>query len=256
MPNTGSPLVHEPFDGADRVVAGFRVAWAVRQENTVRFVGKRLVHRRHRRNDGHPAPAGCEQPQDVALDAEVVGHHVEPGGIRRAVTLAKAPGPLAPLFRLDPGDDLCQVHPFEAGKIPCRSQRRRLVGVRTRRDTARQGALFANEARQAPRVHIRDRHDLLAHEVLLERRIRPPTARAPRRLSDDEPGSPDLAGFHVFAVDAGIADLRIGQGDDLESVGGVGEDLLVARHRRIEYHLADGHARNADRMPAEQATVF
>ncbi len=43
----------------------------------------------------------------------------------------------------------------------------------------------------------------------------------------------------VFFVGADIADMREGEGDDLPGIGGIGEDLLIARHRGVEADLAD-----------------
>ena len=50
----------------------------------------------------------------------------------------------------------------------------------------------------------------------------------------------------VLAVDADDADVGEGEGDDLGGVGGVGQDLLVAGHRRVEADLADRGAGRAD----------
>ena len=43
-----------------------------------------------------------------------------------------------------------------------------------------------------------------------------------------------------------IADMRVGQRDDLAAVRRIGEDLLVPGHRRIEDDLARGEAARAD----------
>ena len=59
----------------------------------------------------------------------------------------------------------------------------------------------------------------------------------------------------VLGVDADVADVRIGERDDLPGVRGIGEDLLVAGHRGVEHDLADGHARGADRAAAEHRAV-
>ena len=56
----------------------------------------------------------------------------------------------------------------------------------------------------------------------------------------------DLARLHVLAVGTGIADVRIGKRDDLPTVGRVGQDLLVTRHRCIEDDFADGLAGESD----------
>ena len=50
----------------------------------------------------------------------------------------------------------------------------------------------------------------------------------------------------VLVVDADDSDMREGEGDDLGGVGRVGEDFLVAGHRRVEADLADRRAGRAD----------
>jgi hypothetical protein len=49
--------------------------------------------------------------------------------------------------------------------------------------------------------------------------------------------------------------MRIGQRDDLPAVRGIGEDLLVAGHRRVEYDFADRSAGSADRTAMKYRAV-
>jgi hypothetical protein len=44
--------------------------------------------------------------------------------------------------------------------------------------------------------------------------------------------------FFIFAIDTGIADMRVSQGDELLAIGRIGQDFLVSGHRGIEYHFA------------------
>ena len=48
-----------------------------------------------------------------------------------------------------------------------------------------------------------------------------------------------FARLDVLVVRADIANVGEGEGDDLAGVGGIGEDLLVAGHRRVEAQLAN-----------------
>jgi hypothetical protein len=59
----------------------------------------------------------------------------------------------------------------------------------------------------------------------------------------------------VLAVDAGVADVRVRERDDLAAVGGIGEDLLVARHRRVEHHFAGGQPARADGAARKRGPV-
>ena len=75
-------------------------------------------------------------------------------------------------------------------------------------------------------------------------------------LADDEAGEVRPAAFDVLGVDAVVADLRVGHRDDLPAVAGVGEDLLVAGHRRVEADFAVDFAGGADGGAGEYGAVF
>ena len=84
-----------------------------------------------------------------------------------------------------------------------------------------------------------------------------------RRLGDvglqnaaaDAGGGGEVDGLDVLVIDADIADMGKGEGDDLAGIGGVGEDLLVAGHGGIEADLADGLAGRADAMALDHGPV-
>ena len=61
------------------------------------------------------------------------------------------------------------------------------------------------------------------------------------------PAAKHLARLDVLGADAVVADVRIGQRDDLPAVARVGQDFLVAGQRGVEHHLADGVPGGADR---------
>ena len=69
------------------------------------------------------------------------------------------------------------------------------------------------------------------------------------------PGGVDLRGLQVLGRGAGVADVRIGQRDDLARVGRVGEDFLVAGDGGIENDFACGVAGGANRLAAEDGPV-
>ena len=77
------------------------------------------------------------------------------------------------------------------------------------------------------------------------------------RVADDEAGDArrvvDRLG--VLGVDADVADLRRRHRDDLPVVRRVGEDLLVAGHRRREDGFARRRAARAERAPLEDGAV-
>ena len=53
-----------------------------------------------------------------------------------------------------------------------------------------------------------------------------------------KPAHGGLGRLEILEVDAVVADQRIGHGDDLAGVGGIGEDLLISGHRGVENDLA------------------
>src|SRR6185436_18059666 len=65
----------------------------------------------------------------------------------------------------------------------------------------------------------------------------------------------DAARFAILGVHAGIADMRIRQGDDLPAIRGVGEDLLVAGDGGVEDHLAHRSASGPDGTAAKDRPV-
>jgi hypothetical protein len=76
-----------------------------------------------------------------------------------------------------------------------------------------------------------------------------------RQVLDDEASGMDLVGFDVLRIDAIVADVRIREGHDLLAVARVGEDFLVAGHRGVEHHFADGGAGGSDRIADKDRAV-
>jgi hypothetical protein len=72
---------------------------------------------------------------------------------------------------------------------------------------------------------------------------------------DDEAVQEGASGFHVLGVAAVVADLRRGQRHDLPVIGRVGDDLLVARHPRVEDRFARHVAGRAARDARKDAPV-
>ena len=79
--------------------------------------------------------------------------------------------------------------------------------------------------------------------------------REARQVADHESRGEGLTRLDVVDVHADVADVRIRERDDLAGVGRIGEDLLVAGHRRVEDDFARGVALGADRATSEDAAV-
>ncbi len=61
--------------------------------------------------------------------------------------------------------------------------------------------------------------------------------------------------FDVFLIRADIADVREGEGDDLAEVGGVRQDLLVTRKRRVEADFGLDLAGRADALAFDHGAI-
>jgi hypothetical protein len=65
-----------------------------------------------------------------------------------------------------------------------------------------------------------------------------PVARDRRNLAHHKPFDVGASGFRIGGVRTIIADLRIGEGDDLSAVGRIGEDFLIAGDGGVEDDFA------------------
>ena len=115
---------------------------------------------------------------------------------------------------------------------------------------------IAQQARQLAGVDLGDRDDPAGLQPFGQRDLAAPVARATRHVANDQAGCPDLAGFVVEIGAAGVADMRIGQRDQLAGVGRVAQDFLIAGDRGVEHDFADGQAGRAYGFALEYGAVF
>lgn len=250
--------IEEFADRLDRVVARFGVAGAVGKEDAVRVQRQHFAGRCLRRHHGQAAAARHQHAQDVQLDAVVVGHHVirQFTGRDLRVTVAfQVPDAGAPLVALGGGDLLGQVHALQAGEGASQLQRAFLGSVGTSQDAAVLRTLLAEDASQATGIDAGDGDGAVGFQVVRQRLLAAPVAGDQRQVANDQAGGPDTVGLGVFRGGTGIADVRVGQGDDLLGVGRIGKDFLVAGHGGVEHHLANGLAVGTDGFTAKNAAV-
>ena len=124
-----------------------------------------------------------------------------------------------------------------------------------RRDDAFLGAVIAQVSGERAGVDGLDADDSVAAQVRLEAQPAAPARRDRGGLLDDEAVHQGPPGLDVFRVQPVVADERVGHGHDLAAVRGIGEDLLVAGHGRVEDDLAGGLADGAQRLTAEDTAV-
>ena len=110
-------------------------------------------------------------------------------------------------------------------------------------------------ARQRARVDARDAGDARRLQVLAKRLRAAPARGQVGQLTHDEAAHLDAIALVVGVVDAVVALDRVGHGQDLTAVRGVGEGLLVAGHRGVEDHLAGGAHVGAVALALEDPAV-
>ena len=99
-------------------------------------------------------------------------------------------------------------------------------------------APFSKLTGQRAGVEFAEAGDLVGDEVVFQGGLCGEVAADLGDLADDQAATVDLLALDVVTVGAVVADLGVGHGDHLSGVGGVREDLLVARHGRVENDLS------------------
>jgi hypothetical protein len=170
-----------------------------------------------------------------------------------AVAGAELPCGFGPLVGAGHRDDLGQVEPGHAGKGAREFDRARLVV--SDQDRAGLRTPVAQDPRQAARVDVGDRDHLLPPQILGERLAGAEVRVHMRQVAHDQPGRVHAVRLDILGIGAGIADVRVGKRDDLPAVARIGQDLLVAGHRRVEHDFADGMAGGADGEAAKDRPI-
>ncbi len=212
----------------------------VGQEDTIRLTSEDVLRGRRRRNDFDATTHAEKMLQDGALDAEVVGDDAE----RRVVTAGDVG-----LGRGDGGDEVDAVG---AARALDRVTHRGLVGA----ERTRERALVAQVAGEAAGVDAADPGHAVTHQQVVEAPLRAPVAVVRREVAHHDTCAERTVALGVVVVDAVVADVRVGEGDDLPGVRGIGHDLLVAGECGVEHQFAGRRRdRSTDRLTFELGAV-
>src|SRR5208282_4466713 len=111
-------------------------------------------------------------------------------------------------------------------------------------------------AHERARVHVPDDRDVPALQILLRGFAGAPVGRNGGELADDEGLDVGVRGLFIEAVGADVADVGIGEADDLAGVTRIGEDFLVAGERSIENDFAAAARAGAGKAALKYAPVF
>ena len=96
-------------------------------------------------------------------------------------------------------------------------------------------AAAAQDADQLAGVDALDAGDVVGGQEIVEGALLAPVVAVGGEFTDDQGCDPGAARFDIDRVGAVVVDQRVGQGDDLTPIGGVGGDLLVAGHAGVEH---------------------
>ena len=200
----------------------FGIPGAVGEEHPVGVHRQDLFCRGVRRNDGDRADL-AEMAQHCGLHTEVVGHDL--------------PGSAADRVRLGCGHQTDKVDTGRAGFGLGRGQQGGMVGGT---ECPRHCAGVADVAGESTGVDPGDTGETMAAQIVVEMLLTSPVALAAGEIADDHAPAEGLRRLVVGGVHAVVADVGVGEGDDLTGVAGVGDDLLVAREHRVEHDFTGG----------------
>ena len=117
-------------------------------------------------------------------------------------------------------------------------------------------AFVPQQPGQAAGVNPGQRDHAAFAEVIFQGLPTAPVASAGRTIPHYQPAGVNGRGFIIAGIGADIADVRIGQGDDLPAIRRVAEDFLIAGDRSVKNYFALGVTISADGFAPKQAAVF
>jgi hypothetical protein len=114
----------------------------------------------------------------------------------------------------------------------------------------------ANMTDERARINIPDSGNLMTVQIELRRFRRPPVRGDLRKLAHNERFNVRPRRLLVVKIGTHIADVRIGQADDLARIAGVGENFLIASEAGIENDFAAAARDSAGSTAVKYAPVF
>src|SRR5439155_3706735 len=123
------------------------------------------------------------------------------------------------------------------------------------RDDRLLGPAVAEVPHERAGIDALDAGNAVPREVGAEALLRAPARGSLAVLAHDEAAHVGTARLDVLTVHADVADLRVGHGDELPLVGGIGQDLLVPGHAGVEDELARDLTERAEGAAAEDRAV-
>jgi hypothetical protein len=199
------------------------------------------------------------------LNTKIISHHIEylsplfvlvekPLGQQRLAHLAARIGGVKLVVRLgrDHPRQVGAIHLADALGLLDESHWVRNAG----RDHAAHHALGAQVPHQSPRVDLGQHRHRVALHVLVGHLLGAPVGADGGELADNQALNIRPRRLIIGTIGAVVADLGIGQDDDLPCVGGIGGNFLVTSEGSIKNHFAPASAWVPMALAAEDAPVF
>ncbi len=111
-------------------------------------------------------------------------------------------------------------------------------------------------ANERARVNVSNDRNAVTLEICLRGFAGAPVGRKLGKFADDQPFDVGLAGFLVIEIGADVADVGIGEANDLPGIAGIGEYFLIAGEAGIENDFAAAAGASARRTTVKYSSVL
>ena len=219
-----------------------RVGRTVGEENAVRTLRHNLFVGGVDREDRYLHVLFGEIPQDVRLDTEIERDNVQVAFGAELVALRVA----------DLAGVILAVEAFPFLRLLNRVGFAHVGTVHV--EVSLLCAVFTQVDGECAGVYARDARLLVGEHVVVQALFADFLAHVVQRVHDN-PVQEHVAGFGLFEVRGVCADFCRGEHHELSRVGGVRQNLLVARHAGVEHRFADGIGSLSKGIPVEHGAI-
>src|SRR5271168_462406 len=249
------------FDG---IAHGFGIAGAVGEEDAVGAHGENVLGHGGGGNDRDLTLMIDEEAQNVLLDAEIVGDDAEFSSAGTGAGFIHLLGPRSggqvdggflPVVALLAGDAAGELLSGHAGEL-LGFVDQLIGGGAVGGDDAAERANFANVANEGTGIDVPDGGNFVAIQIELSGFCGTPVGGDLGKFADDERFDVGARRLFIIEIGADIADVRIGEADDLSGVAGVGENFLITGEAGIENDFAAAARDGAGGATVKDAPVF
>ena len=124
------------------------------------------------------------------------------------------------------------------------------------RDNATKRADFTDVENKSARIQVPDNGNFVAIQIKLRAFTGAPVGSDLRKFTNDQRFDVRTAGFLVVQIGADVADVRIGETNDLARVTGIGENFLVTGEAGIKNDFAAAAGDSSGRAAMKDAPIF